>query len=233
MRALISLVVLAGAYLAWRWFLGQPQTSQVRTGAIVIGLFLITLAAIGRLPWILGLVGGLLPLLATAHRRHRQGPGDGTDGQNYSTGQRSVVETRLLRMTLDHATGEMAGSVLQGRFAGRELRTLSQEQLLGLLVIYEQEDADSAALLRAYLDREHGADWQDSPRADRGSAGLSGEMTRSEAYAILGLEEGTGEEQIREAHRRLMQKLHPDRGGSTFLAAKINQAKDFLLNEDC
>jgi hypothetical protein len=231
LRALVSLVVLAGAYLAWRWLLGQPQASQVRIGAVVFGLLLVSLAAIGRLPWALGLVGALLPLLIAAHRHYRQGPRDGADGQD-STGQRSVVETRLLRMTLDHATGEMTGSVLQGRFAGRELHALSQEQLLTLLTIYEQEDAESASLLRAYLDREHGTDGQDSPREDRRSAGLFGEMTRSEAYAILGLEEGVGEEQIREAHRRLMQKLHPDRGGSTFLAAKINQAKDCLLNEE-
>lgn len=224
-------MVLAGAYLALRWFLGQPQRYQVRVGAVAVGLFLISLAAIGRLHWVLGLVGGLLPLLvAAAYRAHRHGQGDGADGQD-SAGQRSVVETHFLRMTLDHNTGEMVGHVLEGRFAGQDLHALSQEQQLELLTFYVRVDAESASLLRAYLDREQGTHWQDSPRAERGSEGLFGEMTRREAYAILGLEDGAGEEQIREAHRRLMQKLHPDHGGSTFLAAKINQAKDFLMNK--
>jgi hypothetical protein len=132
-------------------------------------------------------------------------------------------------MTLAHDTGAMAGQVLAGRFAGVALDALSQEQLFELLNDFAGEDDESAALLRAYLDRSYGTDWREAPRGDRNPEGLSGEMTRSDAYAILGLEEGANTEQIIAAHGRLIQRLHPDRGGSTFLAAKINQARDLLL----
>ena len=151
----------------------------------------------------------------------RQGP--------TSTGEQSVVETQFLRMTLDHDTGEMTGLVLAGRFAGLAFDELSQAQLFELLNDFSGEDDESAALLRAYLDRTYGSDWQEVPQGDGNPEGLSGEMTRSDAYAILGLEEGANTEQIIAAHGRLIQRLHPDRGGSTFLAAKINQTRDLLL----
>lgn len=228
MRALVLLFAIAGVYLTLQWFLRQPQRTRARAALTVIGLGLVMLALIGRLPWIFGVVGGLLPLLVamvTARRQrrddrlHREGP----------AGAQSVVETRFLRMTLDHASGEMAGQVLEGRFAGQEFEALSKQQLLTLLNDFVGEDDESAALLRAYLDRTYGTDWQEASRDDGDTDELFGEMTRSAAYAILGLEEGASKEQIIAAHGRLIQRLHPDRGGSTFLAAKINQARDLLL----
>jgi hypothetical protein len=135
-------------------------------------------------------------------------------------------------MTLDDTTGAMSGSVRAGRFSGKLLTELTAEQLLELLAEYRREDEESATLLRAYLERAHGDEGQARRRADTGrdAPGFSGTMTRREAYDILGLEEGAGEEAVMDAHRRLMLKLHPDRGGSTFLAAKINQAKAILLS---
>lgn len=219
---------MAGVYFTFRWFLRRPQGTRVKAGLSVIGLGLVILAAIGRLPWIVGLVGGLLSLLV-AVLSPRQLYRDDRLHEHESTGVQSVVETRFLRMTLDHETGEMAGQVLAGRFAGLAFDALSQAQLLELLNDFAGEDDESAALLRAYLDRTYGTDWQEPPRGDRNTVGLSGEMTQSDAYAILGLEEGASTEQIIAAHGRLIQRLHPDRGGSTFLAAKINQARDMLL----
>jgi hypothetical protein len=228
LRALVLLLAMAGVYLTMRWFLRQPQSTQARAGLSIIGLGLVILAAIGRLPWIVGVAGGFLPLLVAVLRPWRHRRDERLHGQE-STGGQSVVETRFLRMTLDHATGEMAGQVLAGRFAGQAVEVLSQEQLLELLNDFVGEDDESAALLRAYLDRSYGTDWQEASRGDTNTEGLFGEMTRSAAHAILGLEEGASKEQIIAAHGRLIQRLHPDRGGSTFLAAKINQARDVLL----
>jgi hypothetical protein len=146
-----------------------------------------------------------------------------------SRGQTSSVRTRFLEMTLDHASGDMDGLVLEGSLQGRRLSDLDRGQLLDLLRQCRSADAKSAAVLEAYLDRTQGEDW-------RGQAGPAGtppagdlEMTREEAYSILGLEPGAGKNEIRDAHRRLMQKFHPDRGGSDYLAAKINEAKRLLL----
>jgi hypothetical protein len=221
-------MVVAGVFLTLHWLTRQSHATKVRAGLTFVGFGLILLAAIGRLPWIFALIGGFLPLLAAAlspRQRRRHEPRQARE----PTGEQSVVETRFLRMILDHDTGEMTGQVLAGRFAGVALDTLSQRQQLDLLSDLAAEDDESAALLRAYLDRIYGGDWQEPPREEGSTDGLSGDMSRSDAYAILGLAEGASEEQIIAAHGRLIQRLHPDRGGSTFLAAKINQARDRLL----
>lgn len=228
MRAVLLLLALAAVFMALRWYLRQPPGAQKRIVLTFVGFALISLAAAGRLPWVLGVFGALLPVLAGvlgARSRTRGGPG----GQ--APGQQSVVETRFLRMTLDHETGEMAGEVLSGRFAGQPLDALSQRELMNLLDDYEADDDETAALLRAYLDRVFGPEWQDARPTDANASGLSGEMTRDQALAILGLEEGATDEDVVAAHGRLIQRLHPDRGGSTFLAAKINQARDLLLDD--
>jgi len=222
---LLALVVI---YVVSRWVLRQPPLAQLRVGSSLAGLALIALAASGRLPWVFALFGALLPLLAgLLGARHRRR--DTRHATGAPAGGQSVVETGCLRMTLDHETGEMSGRVLAGRFAGRRLDELSQQQLLALLHAYDGDDDESAALLRAYLDRTFGPEWQEAAPGQREPGGLSSEMTREEAYAILGLDDGAGEAEILEAHGRLIQRLHPDRGGSTFLAAKINQARDLLI----
>ncbi|WP_374304628.1 DnaJ domain-containing protein [Ferrovibrio sp.] len=151
-------------------------------------------------------------------------------------GQQSQVETAWLRMRLNHATGRMHGEVLQGRFAGRSLTSLSFEDLLLLLRDCRAADNQGAALLESYLDRTIGEDWRE--KAARGDAGESAEgvpgggaLTREQALDILGLQPGATPADIRAAHRRLMKKFHPDQGGSTYLAAQINRAKDLLLAE--
>jgi hypothetical protein len=225
MRGMALLLVLAVFYVVVRWLLRQPQRAQVRIGASAIGLVLVSLAATGRLPWVFGLFGALLPLLAGLLSPRRRGD---RQAAGPSPGGQSVVETHFLRMTLDHQSGEMMGQVLTGRFAGQRLDELSQDQLRTLLFDYDSDDHESAALLRAYLERTFGAEWQEAEPERREFDGLSGEMSQEEAYAILGLDAGASEEAIIEAHGRLIQRLHPDRGGSTFLAAKINQARDLL-----
>ncbi|QQP92355.1 DnaJ domain-containing protein [Skermanella sp. TT6] len=139
-------------------------------------------------------------------------------------------------MRLDHDSGRMGGEVLRGRFQGRMLDDLGLEELLDLLRECRDADSQSAAILEAYLDRTREEDWRaGAPGAGEhgggsaGSRGTGGAMTREEAYEVLGLQPGASEGEIKDAHRRLMLKMHPDQGGSTYLAAKINQAKDLLL----
>jgi DnaJ-domain-containing protein 1 len=148
----------------------------------------------------------------------------------------STIETVFLRMSLHHESGAMAGQVLRGRFQGRTLDSLTLAELLLLLDECRPADAQSAAVLETYLDRTQPADWRARAAGGAtaggegaGRGGMGATMTPEEALLILGLEPGASPQQIKEAHRRLMLKVHPDQGGSTYLAAKINQAKDLLL----
>jgi len=184
-------------------------------------------------------------------------PGGSAAGAGSSGGQRSSIRTRYLKMSLDHHSGAMDGEVLEGPFVGQRLSDLALEQLLRMLELYQESDEQSAAVLTAYLEREYpdwreqaseaSAEWeagdgQDGARSGRSGAGSAGDrqrngrsaaraMTRDDAFAILGLDANAEPEEIRAAHRRLMQKLHPDRGGSDYLAAQINAAKALLLGD--
>jgi hypothetical protein len=149
-------------------------------------------------------------------------------------GQKSHIKTERLEMELDHDSGQMEGKCLSGRFAGRTLSTLSDREAMELLAELHQEGAPEAAVMEAYLDwRLPGWRDQDSEgeraEAKRGRARSSSRMSIEEAYAVLGISPGASEEDIRQAHRKLMMKLHPDQGGSTYLAARINEAKEVLL----
>jgi DnaJ-domain-containing protein 1 len=139
-----------------------------------------------------------------------------------SPGQRSEVRTAGLAMRLDHDSGEMDGEVLAGAFAGARLSELGLEQLQALVAEFDGAgDEDSLSLLLAYMSRRRGPEPEPPPRA--GAA-----MSRAEAYRILGLSEGASVEEVREAYRRLMKRVHPDLGGSSALAAMLNAAKELL-----
>ncbi len=149
-----------------------------------------------------------------------------------SPGQSSRVVTEHLEVELDHDTGDISGRVLKGIFAGRRIQDLKPVELAHLWQDCRFTDPQSAQIVEAYLDRVHASWREDMARAEgRDAASPDGRMTREQALDILGLKPGAGEEDIRRAHRELMMKLHPDRGGSTFLAAKINEAKDVLLGK--
>jgi hypothetical protein len=145
-----------------------------------------------------------------------------------SAGQASQVRSNFLALELDHDTGAMTGEIIAGRLAGTKLDTLELSTLVGLLGEFDVESRD---LLAAYLDRRHPG-WREDAQSDAAAGSdpsRSGKMTKEEAYQILGLEPGASAEEIGRAHRGLMKKLHPDQGGSTYLAARVNEAKDVLL----
>lgn len=233
---ILGICLLAGFILLARWFVTTEPKSVITLLrwvlamlGLIIGGYLLwggrqawaTLALILLVPW-------LMRSRMFWHRlKAAQGP---------RPGQTSEVDTRFLKMTLDHDSGVMSGLIKEGRFRGRLLEDLSLEQLIDLWLECRAEDAQSASVLEAYLDRTQGEVWrtaaeqsghQTGPRSATGEGG----MTQEEAYEILGLEPGASPEAIHEAHRRLMQKIHPDHGGSNYLAAKINQAKAMLLGE--
>ena len=148
-------------------------------------------------------------------------------------GQRSTVRSAALEMQLDHDTGTLSGRVLAGRFEGFDLARLSVDDLVALWREIGS-DPESRSLLEAYLDRRAPV-WrqnaQEDPAARQSSPARAGAMTDEEAHQILGLRPGASEAEVREAHRRLVKAVHPDLGGSTFLTAKINEAKDRLVGK--
>jgi len=197
------------------------------TGIVIAVLAVATLAISGRLAALLMPLAMLMPaLIRVRSLLDRFRPPSG--------GQTSTVATPFLRMTLDHDTGSMTGTILRGRFSGMRIEELGSADLLALLRECRAEDEEGARLLEAYLDRFQPV-WRDelAGGGTSGSGGsarpASGDVTVEEAYAILGLAPGADAEAIKEAHRRLMVKLHPDHGGSDYLATKINRARDVLL----
>jgi hypothetical protein len=155
---------------------------------------------------------------------HYQFPWGG-GGSHPKAGQATGVSTDWLDMTLDHDTGEMHGRILKGGLAGRDLDNLSRNEALAL---YREAGADpeSARLIEAWLERRF-PDWREDFQQKPAAASYG--MTRQEALRVLGLEEGATPDEIRAAHKKLMMQMHPDRGGSDYLASKINEAKDVLL----
>ena len=222
---ILGLAVVVGVFLVVRGLRrANPKKIQglmvVLTGlvAAAIILFLVTSGRMGNLGWLLF----LLPLLLRwrAIKQALGNMGGPTPGKN------SDIETAYLRMTLEHDTGVLRGTVLQGQFEGRLLEEMTVEDIVGLLQECRVNDPQSADVLETYLDRVHGAEWR---AGSGGAAAGDGSMSQAQAYEILGLQPGVSDDEIRDAHRTLLKANHPDRGGSTWLAAQINRAKDLLL----
>jgi DnaJ-domain-containing protein 1 len=254
---ILALTLLIGLALQ-KILKGLPQGSgnsgSLRRGLIWAAILLgLALAATGRLGILIPLVGALiaavlrvlpvlLPMLIQyvplwqRWQQQQQGARQTAGGGGRSASGGSSVESRFLRMHLDHRSGQISGEILAGRYAGRRLADLSHEQLADF---YREcrGDRESASLFEAYYERTYGETWtaeDDRGRdRDRGrqhhAPPSNGKMTTAEALEVLGLERGATRDDIVAAHRRLMQKLHPDRGGSDYLAAKINEAKAVLL----
>lgn len=141
-------------------------------------------------------------------------------------GGRSGVETAWLRMELDHDSGVMDGTILQGDHRGRRLSDLDAEQLRDLLRVCRADDPPSAALIETYLDRTAGPAWRQDADAT-----ASHPMTAAAARAVLGVSDDAGPDDIAEAYRREIRRHHPDLGGTEAAAARINEAKRILLGD--
>lgn len=236
---ILGLALLIGLLLAGRWLASADPKKIANALKWLGGVLLVAAIGIlfvrGQLGYLIALAGGLVPFIWRWRSILQSVRNAAKAAQGPTQGQSSEIVTRLLAMRLDHDSGEMHGHVLEGRFRNRSLDTLSDPEMAALLSECHSADAQSAQVLEAYLDRMRGPGWRESFGAEtaseepRQSAG--GSMTLEQAREILGLAPGATPQDIREAHRRLMLANHPDHGGSTYLAAQINRAKDVLLGK--
>jgi len=232
----LGIALLVGFLLLARWYV-QTEPKQIlkvlRWTALVVGVaFVVFIFVSGRWNWLPAAAFAALPWINRLNwlrtmAKNARGP---------SRGQTSAIRTAFLNMELSHDTGTMTGQVVQGTYAGRPLASLQEPELFALLAECAA-DPQSAAVLESYLDRSLDADWRDRAGAAGASAGAgggagptaAGPMSADEAREILGLDRGASEDDIENAYRRLMKQLHPDHGGSDWLAAKLNQAREVLL----
>lgn len=247
--AISGVLLLAAFMLALRWFVNADPKAAARVliwiGTIVFAVGVLYLIVTGRLALVFYMLPALLPWLLRIRAVARAAKNFSRMNQTQrgeATGGASDIETEYLRMRLDHDTGTLWGEVVAGRHNGKTLATMAPAELLDLLAECRAGDPPSAQVLEGYLDRHHEG-WRVDDPAGSGAGEAGGQenagatappsaaMTREEALKVLGLDDGAGPDDIKAAHRRLMAALHPDHGGSDYLAAKINQARDVLLGQ--
>lgn len=246
-RLIILIAIATAGYLIYKLYfqqlMKQGTSGKIKIAMIVVGLSFLALAAMGRAHIVFGIIGALMtqvmrfvPLLtrfAPFLQKYLPPLSMSGKGANSSgnAGAESRVATSSLVMTLNHATGQINGEVIAGQFASRLLSELTNEELNQFYQFCQSNDVDAIRLLDAYIARER-SDWHEAPESESGSDNLAkGDgITVREAYDILGLQPDANQEQIIAAHRSLMSQLHPDKGGSNYLAAKVNEAKKILLS---
>ncbi|HUO53960.1 MAG TPA: molecular chaperone DnaJ [Rhodoblastus sp.] len=227
------LTLILGVYLLRQ--LGRASPAHVANNLRAGGGVLAAVAALlvllrGRLSLALGL-GGLSFYLFAGDRFSWR---DLARKAASRSGKTSQIRTAYLEMTLDHLTGEVDGTVLQGAFAGAKLSDLTRQDIERLRADCAAFDPDSVLLLDNYFDRRFAGggaagDRDSNARRREAGRGSGGEMSEEEAYQTLGLRPGASAEDIVRAHRTLMKERHPDHGGTTDDAARLNQAKDRLM----
>ena len=234
-QLLIALAILFIAYQGVRWFARTPPAVIARIikdagGASAIGAGILLMMR-GSFPMaaVIGAIGAAI-----------LGGGRIPKDWKFNFGARrasvSRVRSAMIEMELDHATGAMQGTILAGPDEGRSLDSLTRPDCDALYRQCLSDDPDGARLLEAYLDRRFPG-WRQAGQGegDAGSAGARARsrrdaaMSEDEAYEVLGLRKGASREEVSRAHRTLMKKLHPDQGGTTDLAARVNEAKDVLM----
>ncbi len=228
---LMLLILLVLVYFVYRYRRLSPEQKKQALkliGVTVLASGLLYMVLSGRLNWLIAAVGAMLPLIPRAVRFIMGvGPTLLPFLRRYQQNKQSSMQSSYLRLQMNILTGDLQGEVLQGEYAGKQLQQMNLDQLLELLAEFRQKDAESAALLAAYLNRAHSG-W-DKDHQQHDYTYHDTDMTEQEARDILGVSADANKEEIIKAHKRLMQKMHPDRGGSDYLAQQINRAKDTLI----
>ena len=233
-QLILAMAILFGGYWLLKLFARTPPAVIARWirgvgGASAIGAGLLLLLR-GAFP-AAGVFAALGALILGQGRFPKEWPFARSKGPGVSR-----VRSAMIEMELDHATGAMSGVILVGPQEGRSLDTLARPACEDLYRQCLVDDPDGARLLEAYLDRRFPG-WRQAGEGYEDAGGGGGTRTRArnaamsedEAYEVLGLRKGASREDISRAHRTLMKKLHPDQGGSTNLAARVNEAKDVLM----
>ena len=230
---LLLLVLLVLIYLLFRF----KRLDEVKKKKLIISILitlsvglLAVLVLTGRLSWLIAAIGALLPLVPRVARFFLGvWPTILPYFKRYQQNRQSTMTTIFIHLQIDLLSGEFRGEVLKGQFQGQKLQDMALEQVLLLLDECKQEDPESAALLIAYLDRQHPG-WSKGDAESYTDAMTDSVMSYKQARDILGVSEAADKKDINTAHKRLMQKMHPDRGGSDYLAKQINKARDTLLS---
>jgi hypothetical protein len=232
-RLIVILALLALLFFLLKRFNRLSKEKQKKISKTVIfsalGLLLVVLVLSGRLSWVFAAAGAVLPLIPRLMRFALSfGPTVWPYLKRFQQNRQGHMQSRFIKLQIDMLSGELKGEVLEGEQAGQKLQDLTLSQLQQLLQTYQSEDIDSANLLQAYLNRVHPG-WSG---ADSGSTYTpsNSQMTEQQAREILGVSAEADKKEIGKAHKRLMQKLHPDRGGSDYLAVQVNQARDLLIS---
>lgn len=254
-KIILLVIIFAAVFIGFRHWRQLPSTRQREWLTRVVGLIalslLLMLALSGRLHWLIAIVGtvallGLKSMAFLWRNGHLLKRGAAVLLQVPALRRipilrrlagmlfNSTIQTRYLTVTLDAASGRLSGTVRLGDHQGAVLDQMELNDLLEILSECRREDRESSALLAAYLDQRFGGQWRvgrTDEFAPDGTQTPTGAtlMSRQEALLVLGLDGDPLPDEVRNAHRRLIQKLHPDRGGTDYLAAKINQAKDVLI----
>ena len=235
---IIGIAFILGGYFIVRWWVQadiQQILKMLRWSGAIIGIVLLCIIAIsGRWNWLPGLLFMGIPWLIRNQARRTINK----NANGPTTGQKSQISTYYLRMELDHDSGEMSGEVITGKYSGLNLGDLNLNQLIELMNECVRDDQQSRIVLENYMDRNHSV-WRNkagesfkekSDHTNSNSPWNSDVMSLDEACKILDISPKASKGDIEKAYRKAMKKAHPDNGGSDWMAAKVNQAKDSLLD---
>ena len=228
-KIILLIAVIAGLWYWWTYQKNLVETKRKpflwKSGFWLVLGSAVYLVATGRMHWLGAGITAIIPIaramliwggralpLLRLLSRFKSTP--------------SQFRTQSLLVTINFANGQIFGEILDGDFAGRQLDELSAEELQTLSEQLKNNDRESYVLLQAYLLRSGTGNYQSQ---DSYQPKSYSELSNDEAYEVLGLPNSASKDQVIKAHKRLMQRLHPDRGGSDYLAAKINAAKDKLI----